>query len=97
MAKVISQDIIDTFEIDDPNIHNTTNSYRQSLKNLPIHNGTKLTWNNISYTINKKATKEQKNMIPNNKTITKTLLHSMSGIAYPGEILAIMGTSGAGT
>lgn len=45
--------------------------------------GITLAWNNISYSV--KADKD-----------IKTLLHPMNGVAYPGEILAIMGSSGAG-
>jgi len=42
-----------------------------------------LSWQNISYSIQ------------NDKEI-KTILHPISGVAYPGELMAIMGTSGAG-
>ena len=42
-----------------------------------------LAWQNISYSVT--VDKE-----------TKSILHPMNGVAYPGELLAIMGSSGAG-
>ena len=45
--------------------------------------GTTLEWSNIHYTLS-------------NKDGQKVLLHSMSGKALPGEMLGILGTSGAG-
>jgi ABC-type glutathione transport system ATPase component len=51
--------------------------------------GITLEWNNIHYTVSKKD--------PKTKLVDqKILLHSMSGKALPGELLGIMGTSGAG-
>ena len=42
-----------------------------------------LAWQNISYSVT--VDKE-----------IKSILHPMNGVAYPGELLAIMGSSGAG-
>ncbi len=51
--------------------------------------GILLEWSNIHYTVIKKD--------PKSKNVEqKILLHSMSGKALPGEMLGIMGTSGAG-
>lgn len=47
-----------------------------------IANSSVLKWDNISYRIDGATSKQ--------------ILHSQSGIAYPRELLAIMGTSGAG-
>lgn len=53
------------------------------------HRGTTLEWSGIHYSVEQvdKATKS---------VSQKTILENMSGIARPGELLAVMGTSGAG-
>lgn len=48
-----------------------------------LDNNITLAWQNINY-----AVTIDKNV--------KTILHPMNGVAYPGELLAIMGSSGAG-
>lgn len=55
------------------------------------HKGTVLEWIGIDYTV---PIPEASRTVDGPKE--KVLLHNMSGIARPGELLAIMGTSGAG-
>jgi ABC-type glutathione transport system ATPase component len=45
-----------------------------------------LEWNNVDYSI----------PIPGKSGEMKQILYSLNGAAYPGEILGILGTSGAG-
>lgn len=61
-----------------------------------------LEWKNINFCVHLKHAKEKKEKrndgitTNNNKPEKKCLLSNISGIARPGELLAIMGSSGAG-
>ena len=50
------------------------------------HEGTVLEWQGVTYSVPS----------PDKTGEVKTLLHPMSGAAYPGQLMGIMGTSGAG-
>lgn len=56
-----------------------------SSKQSNNRNSIVLEWSDITYTV------------PGADGGVKTLLHPMAGVAKPGELLAVMGTSGAGT
>ena len=58
----------------------------KSISYVKPHAGTTLEWSGINYTV----------PIPEKAGEKRILLHSMSGVARPGELLAVMGTSGAG-
>ena len=56
--------------------------------------GAKLTFKNVSFTIPNAAKKSCISKQP--ETAGKRILNSLSGSAYPGEALCIMGSSGSG-
>lgn len=51
---------------------------------LLVENGAYLTWEDLWVTV------------PNRKNTTKPILQGLTGLARPGELLAIMGPSGCG-
>ncbi|WPG98181.1 ABC transporter G family member 15 [Acrodontium crateriforme] len=55
---------------------------KPEFKNVDIEN---LSWRNLTVTVTDRKTKQQRN-----------ILSSVSGIAYPGEVIALMGPSGSG-
>uniref|UniRef100_T1JB21 ABC transporter domain-containing protein n=1 Tax=Strigamia maritima TaxID=126957 RepID=T1JB21_STRMM len=80
-----------TIEMSDPNLHEI------ELNSKNNQQGIILTWNNLNvhYVPPKKCHlstlfKAQRNQLP------KQILNNVSGLAKPGELLAIMGSSGAG-
>ena len=54
-----------------------------ALNMIDERNQAKFVFKNVSYTVNNKGTKRE-------------LLQSVSGMALPGELCAVMGSSGAG-
>ena len=64
-----------------------------SIHSIKSHTGSTLTWTDIEYSVQV----VNNNTNESEKVVTKSILHPMSGEAYPGELLAVMGTSGAGT
>eukprot|EP01035_Chromulina_nebulosa_P016809 gene16809-22292_t len=77
-------------DIEQP-INQSKKEYEMISKNATIHpfiesskGGMQLQWNNIIYKVNVK------------NEDSKAILQGVSGTAYPGELLAILGTSGAG-
>lgn len=67
--------------------------HNESMRNIKPHSGSTLTWKNIEYSV--KALNNN-NKVANENNIMKTVLYPMSGEARPGELLGVMGTSGAG-
>jgi len=77
-------------DIEQP-VNQSKKEYEMISKNAAIHpyiestrGGVQLQWNNIIY----KASEKNED--------SKAILQGVSGTAYPGELLAILGTSGAG-
>lgn len=52
-----------------------------------------LTWKNIEYTVPAKRSLKDR-LLLHKATVTKTILHKISGLIKPGHVLAIMGPSG---
>lgn len=81
---------VGTITLDDQEenvVENVENGGNKDTVTVPQirHHGITLDWSDISLTVSQ------------GNDGTKTLLHSMAGSARPGEMLAIMGSSGAGS
>ena len=70
--------------VESGNIENGPNANIESGQQTTPRVGVTLEWSNINLTIG-------------NEDKEKTLLHSMAGKAYPRQMLAVMGSSGAGS
>jgi ABC-type multidrug transport system ATPase subunit len=55
-----------------------------------------LRWENVSYTVKTKEKVGKKKACQKKKTVKKTILNDVSGVAEPGKLICIIGPSGAG-